>query len=346
MLLKLARSSVLTVALLSQIDYAGAAQQNCIARDAQGDFMGWADHPHCLVDAYAQSTVLWFDDWFGDGEIDDKANVALRAIGESYVDETGDIKLGLRLRAKIALPKASKRLSLIIEDESQDGNPSQTLLDRNEFAVGLRWVVASLERFRVETDAGVRSAFDPYVRARTAFSLPLTPDDQLRLSLSARFSADEKLRAIQNTNYAHVFPNDMVGQVFHVLDHRQEDRQRGEYWVRGGLLSRSLPESSAVSVGISQEGVTQGWQEDARYVWWRYRRPAYRDWLFFEIEPRLTQTRQTNWDTLASIAFRLEVHFGQQAQGRDIAQQPAEQEIYVAEQVHRREQADALVRRF
>ena len=42
----------------------GAYAQSCLSYDSAGDFMGWADYPHCLVDQHTQSTVRWLDDWF------------------------------------------------------------------------------------------------------------------------------------------------------------------------------------------------------------------------------------------------------------------------------------------
>lgn len=45
-----------------------------------------------------------------------------------------------------------------------------------------------------------------------------------------------------------------------------------------------------------------------------------RDWLFYELEPRLTQQREQNWKNEASITLRLEVQFGY-----DYAQAPVPQ---------------------
>ncbi len=68
-----------------------------------------------------------------------------------------------------------------------------------------------------------------------------------------------------------------------------------------------------MSAGLGQEGVTKPeWQTESRSLWLRYRQRIWRDWLFYEVEPRLTQTRARDWDTLPAIALRLEVHFGSQ----------------------------------
>lgn len=281
----------------------------CVERDAKGDFLGWADRPHCLVNSFAQSTVLWLDDRFSDIPADKEASMALRAIGDTYIDETGDIKLGARLRARIDLPKLSRHASLIFEDQSQDGNREETIPEQNDFSLGLRWILERMEHWQVDADVGLRSGPDPYLRLRSQYQLPISQGDQLQFGGSIRYSYHDKLRVIQDLRYSHLFGSTFVGQLFHILDHRQEDRKDGEYWVRGVLLSRSLKHTSA-AIGFSEEGVTHDWEERSRYIWMRYRRPAYRDWLFFEFEPRLAQTQKLNWDTLASISFRLEILFG------------------------------------
>ena len=292
----------------------GPERMPCIARDGRGDFLGWADYPHCLVDYRTQSTVRWLDDWFGHPEPgdDEEASAALRAITELVIDDKGRVTPALRLRARLSLPKISKRLSLVLEDESQDGNRLRSVPTVNEAALALRLLVLNLQRLQVETDAGVRSGPDLFVRARVHKSWSLGRDDQFGVRQTLRYGVREKLRAINELDYMHAFSDTTVGTLYHNLDHQQEDDARGMFWSRGALVSHMLSGEATVAGGFGQEGVTRpAWEADSRFVWLRYRQRFLRDWLFYEVEPRLTQTRARDWDTLPSLALRLEVLFGQ-----------------------------------
>ncbi len=283
----------------------------CIARDSEGDLLGWADYPHCLVDFRTQSTVRWLDDWFGHASVDEAASASMRAITEMVIDDRGRVTPALRVRARLSLPGISKRLSLVFEDESQDGNRLQSVPTTNEAALALRLLVTNLERLQIETDAGIRSGPDLFVRGRLRKSWSLTRDDQFSLRQTLRYGVREKLRAINELDLTHAFSDATVGTVYHNLDHQQEEDARGMFWSRGLLLSHMLRPDATVASGLGQEGVTRpAWEANARFVWLRYRQRFLRDWLFYEVEPRLTQTRDRDWDTLASLALRLEVHFG------------------------------------
>lgn len=287
-------------------------EKPCIIRDSRGDLLGWADYPHCLVDYRAQSTVRWLDDWFGHPDVDEGARAAIRVITEMVIDDRGRVTPALRVRARLKLPKISKRLSLVFEDESQDGNRERSIPTINESALALRLLVLNLERLLIETDLGVRSGPDLFARARFRKSWSVTSDDQISLRQTVRYGIREKLRAINELDYAHAFSERTVGTLFHNLDHQEEDDEEGLFWSRGMLASHMLTADSTISSGLGQEGVTKpSWEDTARFVWVRYRQRFLRDWLFYEVEPRLTQTRERDWDTLPSLALRLEVHFGQ-----------------------------------
>ncbi|MEO6699220.1 MAG: hypothetical protein ABIR53_06155 [Paraperlucidibaca sp.] len=310
--------AVLSLGLLLSVQSASNAAdfspstepEPCVVRDSAGDLLGWADYPHCLIELRALSTVRWLDDWLGHPEMDERASLALRAISEFTIDDKGDLTAALRLRAQVALPRLSKRLSLVFEDESKEANSLRSIPTVNESALALRWLLVNLERMRIETDAGVRSGPDVFVRGRFASSYAISTDDQVRFTQSLRYSAKEKVRAINTLDYNHALQDDSVFTLYHQLDYQQDNAIDGTFWSRGAVFSRALSTSSSAAFGAGQEGVSDGWQERSRHVWLRYRQQFLREWLFYEIEPRLTQTRERDWDTLPSLTLRLEVHFG------------------------------------
>lgn len=286
------------------------AGSECVARDRQGNFLGWADYSHCLVDQRTLSGVRRFDDIFGMQDIPAQASYAMRVISEMTIDDHGEVTPGMRIRASVNLPRTRQRLALILEDDRQDADPLRTVPTSKDTSLALRWLAVTRERLRIETDAGVRSGPDLFARARLRRSWALTPDDQLRVFQSVRYGAREHLRATNEIDVSHLFRPNLVGSLYHVFDVR-DDQSTCPCWSRGLLLASSLGDRATLSGGLGQDGQAQpAWQVSSSYAWLRWRQGFLREWLFYEVEPRLTQTRLRDWDTLPSLTLRLEVRFG------------------------------------
>lgn len=285
---------------------------SCINRDARGDFIGWADTPHCLVDQRAQSTIRFLDNYYGSPSVQDTASVFLRAIGETTLDQQGALTPAMRVRADLQLPRINKRLSLVFENERTDINRQAGLpATTQDASLALRWLAVNLKRLQIEADAGVRSGPDVFVRARLRRSWTLGQDDFVRLSQIVRYGAREELRVINQIELTHAFGNNLAATAFHSLDYQQTASGDTPTWLRGILLARGVGLGAAASVGAGQEGLTRpSWRTESRFVWMRWRQQFMRDWLFYEVEPRLTQARDSGWDTLTSLTLRLEVQFG------------------------------------
>lgn len=290
---------------------AGAAPVSCIQRDTRGDFLGWADYPHCLVDSRTQSTVRWLDDWFGDPDEEALARAYVRAITDFRVTDRGDLDTALRLRAKVNLPKLHRRLSLVLEDERPESDNLRDLTRDNDTSLALRFLNKAKTRLRLETDLGVRSGPDVFARVRYRDAWSLSPDDVVSLRQTVRYGAKEKLRAINELTYTHAFSALDAGSVYHTVDYQQENFDDGLFWGRGLLYARTLSADASWSTGIGQEGVSRPrWQAQTQFVWLRWRQRFLRDWLFYELEPRVTQSRERDWRNDASLTLRLEVQFG------------------------------------
>ena len=315
---------VLLVAMLPTGVYA----QSCLRYDGAGDFMGWADYPHCLIDHHAQSSVRWFDDWFSPppaepaSELTTEAALAqarLRLINEWVLDDQGELSPTLRLRANLALPQLARRLSLVFEDESGQTRRLAGVPAVNEAALALRWAVLNLKRINIDTDIGLHSATDLFVRARLKQSVALHEDTDLTLFHSARYGIKSEWRGIQNIELAHAVNERQVGVLYHQLDYQQEKSEAGMRWSRGVLLAEERSKAITMSYGFSQEGHSQpSWQTLSDSLWWRWRQQVARDWFFVEVEPRLTRSHLGNEDTQPSLTVRFEVLWGGTTTGSEL----------------------------
>jgi len=300
-----------------------ASATSCMSYDGQGDFLGWADYPHCLVDQHTQSTVRWLDDWFSQPPKDAAAELTpevalaqarIRLINEWVVDDRGELTPALRLRASVALPQLAHRLSLVFEDESGQARRIDGVPAINETALALRWAVLNLKRLHIDTDVGLHSATDLFVRARLRQSFSLSEHNEFRMFHSLRYGLQDEWRAIESLELAHAFDERRVGVLYHQFDYQQAQSSDGVHWSRGALIAEEMSSTQTMSYGISQEGATRpSWHSRTDSLWWRWRQRVLRDWFFIEVEPRLTRSHLDSEDIRPSLALRFEVLWGGEA---------------------------------
>jgi hypothetical protein len=298
----------------------GAYAQSCLSYDSAGDFMGWADYPHCLIDQHTQSTVRWLDDWFSQppanpaSELTTETALAqarLRLINEWVLDDRGELTPALRLRASVALPQLARRLSLVFEDENGQARRVDGVPAVNEAALAVRWAVLSLKRLNIDTDVGLHSATDLFVRARMRQSFALAEQDELKLFHSARYGIEDGWRGLQNIEWSHALSGRHVAVIYHQFDYEQDKADDGMGWSRGMLLAEERSKIITVSYGFSQAGRTRpSWSPQTDSLWWRWRQQVAREWFFIEVEPRLTHSHVGNEDTQPSLTLRFEVLWG------------------------------------
>lgn len=286
------------------------AQRSCIQRDEAGDFLAWADYPHCLIDNRAQQSVRWLDDWFSDPSSDAVAKAYVRALTEVDIDDQGDLQNVLRFRARLHLPQWKNRLSLLLEDERPQELSEPVFNRANEASLALRYALSSLTRLRLEADAGVRSGPDPFVRVRYRQRWSLAEDTAFSLAQTVRYGLEEQLRLINELDVSQALSAHHVVSVFHTLD-RQDGTASGWLWGRGALLSVTFSNQTSAAFVLGEEGVQQPqWETQNRFALIRWRQSWGRPWLFVELEPRLTQAVALEARWRPAFRLRLEVQFG------------------------------------
>ena len=83
---------------------------SCIRRDESGQFMGWMDYQQCVFSGQTVDAARWFDDLFGDWS-DDEAGALVRVISEVGWDEENGWSTEARVRARVDLPNANRRVN-------------------------------------------------------------------------------------------------------------------------------------------------------------------------------------------------------------------------------------------
>ncbi|MBU3955039.1 hypothetical protein KJ633_01105, partial [bacterium] len=161
--------------------------------DLQLDFL---DYTHDFVSKNMYVPVAWFDNFFSDERVldEDPVTSALRVRSDLRFEEGGQAYIRTFLHANIRLPKAKKKLKLIITDENEDtvdilpGELAKTGFEQirevDRVRVGLRYNVIYTMVSKLHFGAGMKAEIPlaPYVSSHYRRLFPMTFTSQARFT--------------------------------------------------------------------------------------------------------------------------------------------------------------------
>lgn len=294
-----------------------SSRKDCIRRDESGRFLGWMDYQHCVYSGRATASARWFDELFGEWS-DEDARVIVRVITEQGWDEENGWSTQGRIRASADLPNAKARLRLVIEDEGEEAlseeqrTRPQALRDlRDNATVALRWTPLETAGIRSDVDIGVRSGPDVYARLRLSRRWGLTDDAVMKVGQIFRYGTESHGVSTSQLLMEQAVGSRSVLRFSNVFQFEESDHPNGFIWTHGLSMSHVIEHDTSLSYGISIDGHTRpDYRKESYGPWLVWRQSVWRDWLYYEIEPRLTRYRGVGWDTVPSVLLRLEAQFG------------------------------------
>ena len=303
-------------ALLSSIPAANLAA-------AEND-PGLPDNQTTLTDVAqekASSRLLdaadWFDSFFDDNRYNAELNRSEAKLKLSLkYSEDDDFDLSPRIRLKLHLPKISKKTNLILfgsEDEDEDFGTTSSENDwdderlRDDFGAAVQQFLKITEKYNISTTFGVSTNyvyggiryryfkdFGPW-QGRFVERLRYYTDDGwenlVSFDLERRISAKWLLR---NTASLYWYEDD--DSLPHNLSFR---------------LYQALSKNRAISYEWDNRFETEPSHKltDIQ-LQLRYRQQFYRDWLLYELKPRVNFPEDNDRDAEYSIFLILEAKFG------------------------------------
>lgn len=294
--------------------------ENCIRRDSSGRFLGWMDRQQCVFSGRTIAAARWVDDLFGDWD-DEEASMQLRAISELTTVEGAGSSFRFRVRASANLPKAKRRLRLIIssDDDRDERVAGQDALSQlrqtsNDMSAALRWMSSDKLPFKTDFDVGIRGIGPPdvFARLRGREDWSLAQDTLFRFSQTFRYGTESQGRSISDFALEHVLGESTVARLSSAYEYDQQNNLNGMVWAQGLSLSHVMGDTKTLSYGVTVNGhLKPDWRSDNKGPWLVWRSGFLRDWLFYEVEPRLTwYNTESRWEAVWSLTLRLEVQFG------------------------------------
>ena len=257
----------------------------------------------------------WLDNFFGDDRIYDESQSSHLKLNLLKINEEGyQPRYEANLQGKLTLPNTQKRLELLFEsDPEENANADNTVVEAveaQEQSLGLRYIQLSTDWLRANTDVGVRfrSGLDTFVRFRlrglfnlghwnlraseTLFWRDSTgPGATTRLDIERQFAKTWLFRATSKATWLDETHQFDMGQDFFLI--HTINKHRAVIY-RTGLTAVSEPKMQTTGYILSI----------------RLRQQIHRNWLFFEINPKVLYPQAEDFHSRHSLTFKLEVVFG------------------------------------
>jgi len=268
----------------------------------------WVDRTHAFLLNRIDTTIVWFDDFFGKTRSVDTARpeFTLRWTNEVRVEEGQGPKFRTSLRANIRFPGLSRKLKLVVSGENKPdptvvlpadpGNPGFNQqapgTSIKQFNTELRYEFLRSEKGYFFAGTGIRLVLPPevFVRVRYQFDRPfgehyyfrsaLTPfwNSKVGFGETTEFSLERQMRPGLLVSWSN------SGTVSEV--------SKGLEWGTAFSLFDQLSPRSAISPSIGVSGLTRPHTVASNYrIGIKYRRNDFRPWFFWELEPEVNWPR-------------------------------------------------------
>lgn len=285
------------------------------------------DTTHDMIEQGILDQVIRLDDFFGNVKTEEqrKTRYQLRWRNSFRVDEDGNVKPGMTLRANLVLSRISERLRLAItgDDEPDQttpglpedpGNPGFDRTSRNARLVNteIRYGLIKTPDLDMFLGAGFRVKIPPegFVRSRFHYTRSLGDLVLLRFGETLFIKNTSGLGETTEIDLERLFGRATLLRWASAATLSEEFR--GMEWGTELSMTRELSPRSAVTLAGGVYGNTRDAALVGNYkIFTRYRRNFLRSWLFYELEPEISWPRNEAGQYLAKFAItaRIEVVF-------------------------------------
>lgn len=283
------------------------------------------DRYHSYLCSRFDEPAIWFDNFFGDPRTEDQEQPGsfVRLRTAVRLTEGEGFRFPVRLYASMQLPKASRRLRLIITGENENEaevakkDPSavdtlNTKLDEDRTKVGLRYQLYHALRTTLNFGGGLRVQWplDYYFRIRYERLLHIGSKSIIRLSETGFWQSLEGFGETTRFDFERTVNNTLSNRIS--MYGTYSDISQGVEWGIEENLFKQLSPRSAVSLDLGAIGITRPSTKVTAYsIGTRYRQNILRPWLFFEVAPEVIfpVAEDDGHRVIGAITLFLEVQF-------------------------------------
>ena len=290
----------------------------CLSQSAFGQEANnalWLDTMHLRIRNSVQNTARWFDNFFVDesfGLVDTAdAQARISLAWEPRSRSLNEFETRVRVRAR--LPNLKNRVDIIFSDfdEEQENTTvraaqNDELQRRNRFNLAVRY--KNREDSPWSHRAGIGRKAQPFVRSNYNIGKELNDKSSLRFQASGYFFSSDGLGGNVQLQYDYDINEDKLFRFDNRFFYRDEFNDW--LWQHSWNIYKQHSEKLAVVYGLFIEGNSHPvYQVNEYLVSTRVRKNALRSWLFFELEPFVSLSRDDGFDPAYGLAMRVEGFF-------------------------------------
>ncbi len=326
------RSILATIMAVCLILHSEPARGEPQSSQAETDtFMSFVDKYHSYLLGRVNQPAVWFDNFFGDPRTEDEelptSFVRLR-ISARYT-EGERFEFPIRLRANLKLPRASRKLRLIIVGENeeefrtaQSGDDSANItgedINEERSSIGLRYTFYKTLRAKLHFGGGVGNLvpFEYYGRISWRRLIHIGKKNIIRLKQSGFWNSVDGYGETSRLDLERSLAYEITGRLslsgtYYDNDPNTETNN-GLNWGVETNFFKHITKKTAASFDLGAYGVTRPDIKNTDYrIASRVRTNILRPWLFFEIEPQVTfpLTETGKRQAVGAITVMMEIQF-------------------------------------
>lgn len=285
-------------------------------RDGQDEEV-WIDDVHRSVSTALLATSSWIDDFFADKRFvaeENRSRARLKLTTSYYEDD--DFEFKPRVNIRVHLPRWSERLHLLFfvsEDEKPEieaeRSGSRIIEDseKKEASAALQYFLKETEKYNISFTGGF--SFDYlYGGVRYRYEKEIGPWKGRFVTL-LRYYTDDGWANLNSLDFDRELSEKWFLRATAQLDwFEEEDDLPLALMLR---LYQLLGTDKVLSyewenhfASVQQDELTDLW------LLVRYRQKFLRDWLFFEISPRVNFPKDKDREPNVGLLLRIEMNFG------------------------------------
>jgi len=280
------------------------------------------DNTHKFVVKSMYGPVAWFDNFFSDERTLDEgpASSSLRWRKELRWEEGGNYSLFTFFHANVRLPKASKKLKLIVTGD-EDEEPAELIpgelaepgfiksKERERINMGLRYnlIYTMVSKLHFGSGIKLKRPLEPYVRARYRHIIPVAAAAQVRFTGTALWRNLKGWKETAQLDFEKLFSESMLIRWSNSVIF--EDPDIDYAWSSSLGFQHLISKQYALSYTAGMSGTDMEIMSYNTVI--RFRSSFYREWLFYEIAPEISWPRDKtgNYNAVPAISFRIEMQF-------------------------------------
>ena len=258
--------------------------------------------------------TFFVDSFFSDEDFEPLDGTSRMRISlQSFQEEGESADFKLDVRGTLALPLTENRINLLFESDDEDETTDRSsspidAVNSQGYRAAFRFLLDVSRSWDVDFDAGIklRAPLEPFVRLRGRRTIHFV-DWDARISQTFYWfnsiggGETTRFELIRNIGYDKWFTINTQA------DYRLENEYftfDHHYSLYHELTDRS---ASAFRMGFHADNEDE-FNVSLYFIDWRYRRRAYKDWLFWEVKPQITFPEDRDFEATPGLLMKIEMY--------------------------------------